>query len=127
MDNLKEVVSRRDFFKSLPRCLAGAVQSFAREYIKPPGVVNEAENSCPPDPEVSGIARLDKEQCVAWGGGSCQLCYLSCHSRDLAITIEDQRPLINASFCDGCARCITACQTVNNSPAIKMVYSRIKK
>jgi Pyruvate/2-oxoacid:ferredoxin oxidoreductase delta subunit len=125
MDNLKEV-SRRDFFRFLPRYLAYTLQSFTAERVKPPVAADEVESFGAPDNSISGIARLDEEHCVAWAGGSCQLCYLSCPLRDQAIIIDDQKPLINASFCDGCARCVTACQTVNNRPAIKMVQGRSK-
>ena len=67
------------------------------------------------------IAEIDTDCCMAWDGGSCQFCYLACPLRDRAITIEDQKPIINSSICDGCAKCLTACKTVNTNLAIKMV------
>lgn len=106
MDNLEEV-SRRDFLKCIPKYLAYRVHSFTRVL----------ENNGPK------VARLDTQYCLAWEGGDCQFCYLACPLRDRAITIEDRKPSIHVSLCDGCARCVTACTTVNDSPAIKMVLA----
>ena len=69
------------------------------------------------------IARLDIARCLAWGAMSCQLCYLACPARDQAIEMRDQKPVIISSFCDGCSMCVSACETVNDLPAIKMVLS----
>jgi len=34
---------------------------------------------------------------------------------------------VNISFCDGCGQCVTACQAVNDRPALKIVFSSIPR
>ena len=73
-------------------------------------------------PEGAGrLAVLDPSRCVAWGGGMCQACYLRCPRRDEAMVLDDGRPLIVASACDGCGVCVEACRTVNDVGAIRLV------
>lgn len=67
------------------------------------------------------VAQVDVTTCVAWTGLSCQLCYLACPRRGRAIFMEDQKPVVVAQECDGCALCEAACKTVNLPPAIRMV------
>lgn len=90
-------MNRRDFLKNLPRQL-----------VK--GLLAEKQ-----------VARVDITRCLAWSGANCQLCYLSCPLREQAIQIHDQKPVIIASSCNGCALCQQACQTVNDLIAIEMV------
>lgn len=122
MDNFKEV-NRRDFLKCIPKYLAYRVRSLTKECLSPSDVKTEPEDVHALDNNGLKVARLDTEYCLAWEGGDCQFCYLACPLRDRAITIEDQKPSIHVSVCDGCARCVTACLTVNDSPAIKMVLA----
>ena len=101
------MTTRREFLKSLPHSFLTALQSITREF-----------------PQTQGgprTARLDVVRCIAWTGGPCQLCYLSCPRREEAIHIKDQKPLIDPAACDGCGMCETACRTVNDLPAITMV------
>jgi MinD superfamily P-loop ATPase len=113
-------VSRRDFLRIIPRYLTKSVCIFIEQFSKSADVNTqtievEAIDHC------TKIARIDSNRCLAWNGGSCQFCYLACPLRDKAIRIEDQQPIINPAICDGCAKCVTACQTVNSTSAIKMV------
>lgn len=71
------------------------------------------------------VVRFEMEHCLAWDGGNCQFCYLACPLRDKAITMDDQKPVVNILYCDGCARCVTACLTVNDRPAMKMVHKNV--
>jgi Pyruvate/2-oxoacid:ferredoxin oxidoreductase delta subunit len=67
------------------------------------------------------IPRVDISRCLAWGQMECQLCYLACPHRDKAIEMREHKPIILAAGCDGCAMCVDACKTVNNTPAIEML------
>jgi Pyruvate/2-oxoacid:ferredoxin oxidoreductase delta subunit len=114
-------INRRDFLKVFPKFLAYSVGEITQEYFKPAGTEAPADETGGIDESsVSRIAHLEIRECIAWNGGSCQLCYLVCPLRDRAISITDQRPFIQASSCDGCAKCLSACQTVNDRNAITM-------
>lgn len=67
------------------------------------------------------IAVIDIPQCLAWGASPCQVCYLRCPLRDEAMVLDDGRPLVMASACDGCGVCVEACRTVNDVGAIRLV------
>ena len=67
------------------------------------------------------VAMVDVSHCVAWDGGSCQLCYLRCPLRGRAIVQDDGKPVIVASVCDGCGVCVEACRAVNDLGAIHIV------
>jgi len=124
MENAREV-SRKEFLEFVPKYVVQNVRSFLQ------GRLNLSDDSVAETSEENSthikakVVRLDEERCLAWGGGSCQSCYLGCPLRDKAITLDDQRPTINISFCDGCGQCVTACQTVNDRPALKMIASKI--
>lgn len=109
-------ISRQEFLKFIPKYVLQNVRSIFH------GRLNFIENSA--GIEAAQVARLETEHCLAWDGGNCQFCYLACPLRDKAITLDDQKPVVNILYCDGCARCVTACRTVNDRPAIKMVYRR---
>ncbi|MCA9405001.1 MAG: hypothetical protein KC684_00555 [Candidatus Omnitrophica bacterium] len=114
-------VSRREFLKTIPKYLVSSVHEFTKELAKPTDIRAEENVAEVIDDGRAKIAEIDTDCCMAWDGGSCQFCYLACPLRDRAITIEDQKPIINSSICDGCAKCLTACKTVNTNLAIKMV------
>lgn len=92
-------ISRRDFFKAFPRELFKGFKSIQQAEKRP---------------------RLDVSRCLAWGGMMCQACFLACHLRDQAIVMEDQKPVIRANACDGCALCVAACRMVNDPPSLEM-------
>jgi Pyruvate/2-oxoacid:ferredoxin oxidoreductase delta subunit len=101
-----EVVDRRAFLRWLPRQMAVGVKGLIAE----------------PTPSAHGraLAVLDASRCLAWSGGMCQLCYLRCPLRDEAIVLDDGRPLIVASACDGCGICVEACGAVNDLRAMTL-------
>ncbi|GJQ23048.1 MAG: 4Fe-4S dicluster domain-containing protein [Planctomycetia bacterium] len=71
-----------------------------------------------------GIARINESRCLAWGGQDCQLCYIKCPLQGDAIFLEDGKPVINEDKCVGCGVCEYACQTINNTCAIKVAVKR---
>ena len=109
-------ISRKEFLSAWPRQALGAAQSWLD------GRVASLEHDAT---EATGkqVAILDITRCLAWGNFSCQLCYLACPRRDLAIELIETKPIVKVSECDGCALCVAACRTVNDLSAIKMVPS----
>jgi Pyruvate/2-oxoacid:ferredoxin oxidoreductase delta subunit len=67
------------------------------------------------------VALVDVSRCLAWSGTDCRMCYLHCPLRDEAIALDDGRPLVMASACNGCGVCVEACRTVNDVGAIHIV------
>ncbi len=122
MENTREI-SRQEFLKYILQYVVQNVRLFFRGRSNFPDgdEAEKGEDALFDNTTVKGV-QLEAERCLAWGGGACQFCYLACPLRDKAITLDDQRPTINISFCDGCGQCLTACQTVNDRPAIKIVY-----
>lgn len=127
MENTGEV-SRQEFLKFIPHYVLQNTRSLIQGCFNPPPDAGaEALEHIFVDNKVAKVARLDEERCLAWEGGSCQFCYLACPLRDGAIILNDQKPVVNILFCDGCAKCVTACRTVNDRPAIKMVASEVSQ
>ena len=124
MENSKEV-SRQEFLKFIPRYVVQNARSLLQ------GRLNLSNDSVSETSEENSthikakVVQLESEHCLAWGGGNCQFCYVVCPLRDKAITLDDQKPIVNILFCDGCAKCVTACRTVNDRPAIKMIYKSV--
>ena len=73
------------------------------------------------------FAYLDASICLAWSGTRCQSCYLACPKRDEAICFIDEKPAVIASSCDGCGKCVPACEAVNSPAAMKLVYDMARK
>ena len=109
-------LARREFLRSLPRKLLAKVGAVARE-----GMFAFTSNETVTQSSHDLVAQVDVSRCHAWGGLICQQCYLACPKRDQAIEMCDQKPVIATSICDGCAMCVSACETVNDLPAIRMV------
>jgi len=63
------------------------------------------------------VARLEKEECLAWQGAMCRVCYERCPRRGKALVLMDfQYPDVVEEKCDGCGACQLAC--IEASPAI---------
>lgn len=125
MESTREV-TRKEFLKCIPQYVMQNVRSLLEgrlDFLEEGKAGTLEEN--PADSKAAKVAQLDEERCLAWEGGSCQFCYLACPLRDQAIILDDQKPAVNVLFCDGCARCVTACQTVSDRPALKMVVSKV--
>jgi|SRR3989338_4932021 len=124
MENSKEV-SRKEFLKSIPEYVVQNMPFFIQECLNLPfAAEKETLYDNFGDNKAVKVVQLEAQYCLAWDGGNCQFCYLVCPLRDKAITMDDQRPTINISFCDGCGRCVTVCQAINDRPALKMIYKR---
>ncbi len=55
-----------------------------------------------------GVAHVIEKNCVAWDWGGCTVCKTACKYD--AITIDkNQRPIVNASKCNGCGKCEYMC------------------
>lgn len=109
-------LNRRDFLRKLPLQLLQKFGAVAKEGIF--AFSSNTEETIFPQ---NLIARVEVSRCHAWSGLICQQCYLACPKRDEAIEMRDQKPVIVVSVCDGCAMCVSACETVNDLPAIRMV------
>jgi Pyruvate/2-oxoacid:ferredoxin oxidoreductase delta subunit len=116
-------ISRQDFIKNFPQFMMSHIRALTRKAGRPFETNTDGPEALPDNFYSTKVVQLNREYCLAWEGGSCQFCYLACPLRDKAILMEDQKPVINAGLCDGCAQCITACQTVNDTPAITMVLT----
>lgn len=73
---------------------------------------------------------LDHENCVAWQGLRCEVCYNICPVLGEAITLEPQRnertgvhskwiPIVHSEHCTGCGKCEKAC--ILDEAAIKVL------
>lgn len=73
---------------------------------------------------------LDQENCLAWQGLRCEVCYNVCPLKEEAITIEMQQntrtgvhtkyiPVVHSKACTGCGLCEQAC--VLDQAAIKVL------
>lgn len=108
-------VSRRTFLRRLPRQIVAGVRKLMADGFS--GGV--AESHVTTSVRGRSLAVIDISRCLAWGASPCQACYLRCPLRDEAMVLDDGRPLIMASACDGCGVCVEVCRTVNDHGAIE--------
>lgn len=113
MNSAHRLASRREFLKSFPRF-------FLSEFRSVTGAVLKNSTSEKNEPKT---AQIDVNRCLAWSGSDCQLCYVACPKRDQAILMRDLKPMIVPLVCDGCSMCETACRSVNDTPAVRMVWT----
>ncbi len=84
-----------------------------------------------------GLAVLvDQENCIAFLGLRCEVCYQICPIKDEAITLERQHnersgkhamfiPVVHSERCTGCGKCEEAC--ILEEAAIKVLPQRLAK
>ena len=72
-------------------CPTGAIQRVEREDIK------------------IGSTVINTDECIAWRGGSCLVCYEVCPVPGAISLLEETRPLLHSDLCVGCGRCVLAC------------------
>ncbi len=70
---------------------------------------------------VPGVARLDRDRCLAWANQDCRHCVDRCPRSGAAILLEDFKPVVVPEACDGCGDCERICVTVNIYPAVRIV------
>lgn len=109
-------VNRREFLELAPRHLLGGVRAVLNQ-----AMALTAMHVTKHPSTAQRIAVIDLANCLAWGGSACQTCYLQCPLRDEAMTLDDGRPLVMVSACNGCGVCIEACRAVNDLGAIRLV------
>lgn len=56
-----------------------------------------------------GRAQVNKRTCLAWRGNPCLVCYERC--RFNAISLDRERPVVQADKCTGCGACEETCPT----------------
>jgi len=117
IDDASPTVNRREFLELAPRHLLGGIRAVLDQAMAP--VVRRVADH---PSTAQQIAVIDLANCLAWGGSACQTCYLQCPLRDEAIALDDGRPIIMASACNGCGVCVEACRTVNDLGAIQLVF-----
>lgn len=85
-----------------------------------------------------GIAVIDTQNCVAYWGIQCDVCYRACPLIDKAIFLDYKRndrtakhafllPNINSDFCTGCGKCEKACITQKAAIYILPTYIALGK
>jgi len=55
-----------------------------------------------------GLAVIDRAKCIAWSWLGCTLCLKECPQSAIELD-ELNRPIVNASKCNGCGRCEYVC------------------
>jgi ferredoxin-type protein NapG len=76
--------------KCVAVCPTGALQSFAQDQVR------------------VGIARIDKDRCIAWNWVACTKCHNECPVKAVALDSE-QRPVVDPALCNGCGLCENVC------------------
>lgn len=76
-----------------------------------------------------GLAILDRHSCVAWQDQVlCRTCYSVCPFPDLAIRLEQFRPIVDEKYCTGCGICTHACPVPRDAGGkainVEPIYSR---
>lgn len=113
-------IDRRTFLTSAPRHLLSGVKALMNDvavFAWP--IADKQEHAA-----LRRVALLDVSRCLAWTAVDCQLCYLKCPKRDEAIVLEEDRPVVVASACDGCGVCVDVCRSINDLGAIQLVDTR---
>ena len=110
-------ITRRTFLTSAPQRLLDGLRALMIDLRGLSSAVSGGRARALP----RRVAMLDVSRCLAWGGGSCQVCALRCPLRDRAMVLEDGKPPVVASLCDGCGVCVEACGAVNDLGAMQLV------
>lgn len=86
-------------FDCITACPSGALRAVEKEKVR------------------MGTAEFNKDNCLAWQGEECKVCYTSCPFYNQAIKLEDhKRPVVNPNVCVGCGICEYVC--VTNPPSV---------
>jgi len=63
----------------------------------------------PDAPRTIGTAYINRLKCFAYTGQICDYCHDCCPEKNKAITLENNKPVINAHHCTGCGLCEFYC------------------
>ena len=67
------------------------------------------------------IAVIAPDMCAGWMFADCRLCEAACPLPGaVRFVAVSQGPFIDASVCDGCGRCILACEREGSEGAIRL-------
>ena len=67
-------------------------------------------------------AEIDQQQCLPYSGPECGACRGSCPIEG-ALVWQDEKPMIDADLCVGCAMCREACITEPKAVTVRSNYS----
>lgn len=63
-------------------------------------------------PKLSALAKIVRENCIAWDLAGCEVCVHEC-PREAIYQDEKKRPYIDTELCDGCGLCELVCPSVS--------------
>ena len=58
-----------------------------------------------------GIAKIIKENCIAWQSTGCSICKDACPEKAIELTPNALEPIITENLCNGCGICQKICPT----------------
>jgi ferredoxin-type protein NapG len=67
-----------------------------------------------------GVAKILRDECIAWQWDGCTACKIACEYKAISID-EFSRPIVDTSKCNGCGKCVYIC------PAVKLRSIASKK
>ncbi len=88
-------------------------RKFLRQWVDPLAAFTDVQGALQ-------VAVIDPEMCTAWDGSDCRVCEAAC-PRPGAIRWVGAGPAVAAAECDGCGRCIPACDNAGSAGAIRLV------
>ncbi len=74
------------------------------EDVCPAGSIVGARDSS----QVIGVAVVDRDRCIAWIQGGCQVCVDACPYGAISLN-DSRRPIVDKERCNGCGACEHAC------------------
>lgn len=56
-----------------------------------------------------GTVKFDPDNCLAYKGKECVVCYEMCPAPEAITTTEDMKPVFHVDKCVGCGTCVNSC------------------
>lgn len=66
------------------------------------------------------VAVIDPELCSAYGTSDCRLCETFCPKPGAIVWGSRPGPVVDPLLCDGCGRCLSACEAAGSPGAIQL-------
>ena len=88
------MISRKDFLMKTLTAAAGMAAD-------PAGALDSGA--------AARVAVVDTGACLAYNGSTCMTCYDACPLKRTALKFRHNRPVVDATACDGCGECQLAC------------------